>query len=200
MPASKSKSDRSKVTTIEVCPELNELDIVEAIAWLNRRVAHFETSNVDYIRVGTKECRGWYAIRRPKRTAPRAKTFVRGYQLTAHYRTGIEFPCDIRFTTGSTLEGSPGHRFRCPTIEVVSISDAAELLVVQVAMVCFRWLRHSNQVPVSQFGAETNNGSRTCAIAWLEDYRNRTPPGMGRRAAVLATRAKHAAAAKERAQ
>ncbi len=34
MPASKSKNDRSKVTTIEVCPELNELDIVEAITWL----------------------------------------------------------------------------------------------------------------------------------------------------------------------
>jgi hypothetical protein len=34
------------------------------------------------------------------------------------------------------------------------------------------------------------------AIASLEDYRERTPPGMGRRAAVLATRAKHAAAAK----
>lgn len=34
MPASESKNERSKVMTIEVCPELNELDIVEAITWL----------------------------------------------------------------------------------------------------------------------------------------------------------------------
>ena len=34
MPASRSKNDRSKPKTIEVCPELNELDIGEAIASL----------------------------------------------------------------------------------------------------------------------------------------------------------------------
>jgi hypothetical protein len=200
MLASKSKNDRSKSTTIELRPDLKDLDFGDATAWLNRRIAHYDTSNVDYIRVGTKDCRGWYEIRRPKRTAPRAQTFVRGYQLTAHYRNGIEFPHDTHFTTGWTIEGSPGHRFRCYTVEDVSIATPGELLIVQVAMVCFRWLRHSKQVPVSQFGAATNNGSRCCAIAWLEDYRNRTRPGMGRRAAVLATRAKHAAAARERAQ
>jgi hypothetical protein len=68
----------------------------------------------------------------------------------------------------------------------VTIADANELTVLRVGFSVWAWLRRTKQEP----GRLTNNGCRLNGISWLESWRTRDLPGMGRRAAIMATREK----------
>jgi len=105
------------------------------------------------------------------------------------YWVDKDLPETTEIATGSENLGTAttwGFRY---THTEVTFADAAEVFVYRAGVMCFYWLRRSNQIPVSAFGKDTNNSARKCGIAWLEDYRHRT----NRRAAIMAQRARQAA-------
>lgn len=189
MPNKKTRKESTTTPrkTIEVDPALAGIDITEAIEWLNRRIAQYDHTNVDWFKIQPWHRGAWLRHGPPKRTAPRSRTFTTGHKSTAFIPENFpEFPLELKVATGS--ESHPNGTWKYTHTDV-TIADANELTVYQVGCSVWAWLRRTKQEP----GRRTNNGCRLNGIAWLKGYRNRVLPGMGRRAAIMATRAKIAA-------
>lgn len=178
---------------IEVEPALAaRLDIREARAWINRRVQEYNTADVDWIRLIPAPSNHIGHCPHRERIRPRSRTFETGYRIDVYW-ADIDLPETRTMATGSENLGTAttwGFRY---THTEVTFADAAEVFVFRVGVICFRWLRRSGQIPVNTFGKDTGNSARKCGIAWLEDYRQRTRPNEGRRAAIMAQRARRAA-------
>jgi len=176
--------------TIEVDPALADLDITEAIEWLNRRIAGYDHTNIDYFRIIPTNSRyGWMDHGPPERTAPRARTFKSGHKTTSFLPVTVPaFPVQIELATGTIRHacGSWSYEFTDETL-----ADANEFAVYRFGCAAWAWLRRTDQ----ESGRLTNNGRRRNGVAWLRDYRDRVRPGMGRRAAIIATRKKKTARA-----
>jgi hypothetical protein len=95
---------------------------------------------------------------------------------------------ELQVATGSDRHADGTWNY---TYTDVTFADANELTAFRIGCSVWEWLRRTKQEP----GRRTNNGCRLNGIAWLKGYRNRVLPGMGRRAAIMATRAKIAACA-----
>jgi len=189
MPNKKTRKESATTPkkTIEVDPALTDLDITEAIEWLNLRIAQYDHTNVDSFKIQPHPRHPWYRHGPPERTAPRSRTFKTGHKSTGYVPTNLpEFPLELQVPTGS--ESHPDDTWNYTHTDV-TVTDANELTVFHVGCSVWAWLRRTGQ----EAGRLTNNGCRLNGIAWLEDYRNRDRPGMGRRAAIMATRAKYAA-------
>lgn len=185
MPTKKTsqKAATTPKRAVEVDPTLAGLDITEAVDWLNRRIARYDHANVDSFKIEPGDRGAWAAHDAPERTAPRARTFKTGHKSTAYLPTNLpEFPFDLQLSTGSDSSG----RSKSYPHTRVTIADANELAILHAGYSVWAWLRRTDQEP----GRRTNNGCRRNGIAWLEAYRDRVRPGMGRRAAIMATRAK----------
>jgi hypothetical protein len=189
MPNKKTRKESTTTPkkTIEVDSALADLDINEAIKWLNRRIAQYDHTNVDSFKIQPHPGHAWHRHGPPERTAPRSRTFKTGHKSTGYVPTNLpDFPMELQVPTGS--ESHPDGTWEYTHTDV-TIADANELTAFRVGCSVWEWLRRTKQEP----GRRTNNGCRLNGIAWLKGYRNRVLPGMGRRAAIMATREKIAA-------
>ena len=66
MPTKKTSTTPKK--TIEVDPALAGLDIIEAIKWLNRRIAQYDHTNVDWFKIESTPRSAWHRHDPPERT------------------------------------------------------------------------------------------------------------------------------------
>ena len=65
MPTKKISATTKK--TIEVGPALADLDIREAIEWLNRRIAQYDHANVDSFKIADHKSYAWHRHDAPDR-------------------------------------------------------------------------------------------------------------------------------------
>jgi hypothetical protein len=169
-------------------PAYTDDALASAIDWLNKRLSRYDASELRSFTVVPAKNRHWYDRSKPSKASDWK------YAPVAYLRNGDDYPCNLTPKTGTFADRATGDwEF---TSQELSLAGPDEQLVFSTACTAFFWLRRTGQIPTSVYGRAAETSAHKCGIDWLEDYRRRTLPGMGRRAAIMAQKARRRAPSK----